>query len=222
MNPRCLFRATNRCTVDSGQWLAPYTGTVVTAAGDLDVDHMVPLANAHRSGGWAWSAKRKRAYANDLSFEGHLIAVTASANRSKRAKGPDEWQPRDRRHWCGYAINWITVKSTWELTATAAEWVALEEMLSTCADGIEVGTKASIPIIQPEIPTVATPSEARTEEALSMIHSVWIEIAGISTPGFKRRISMQLPVVPMKTSTGWTATETESLVRACPERPDIS
>ncbi len=29
---------------------------------------------------------------------------------------------------------------------------------------------------------------------------------------------IQPPVVPMKTSTGWTATETAWLVRACPER----
>ena len=53
---------------------------------------------------------------------------------------------------------------------------------------------------------------------------VGIRIAGVEVddPGFKRRISMQLPVVPMKTGTGWTATGTESLGRACPERPDIS
>ena len=159
------FRATNRCTVDKGQWLAPYTGPIVTVAGDLDVDHMVPLANAHRSGGWAWSAQRKQAYANDLSFDGHLIAVTASANRSKGAKGPEEWQPSNRRHWCDYAINWITVKATWGLTATAGEWAELEEMLSTCSDGIAIGQEASKPVTQPGIPTAATSGEARTGEA---------------------------------------------------------
>ena len=159
------FRATKRCTVDNGRWLAPYTGTSVTVAGDLDVDHMVPLANAHRPGGWAWSAQRKRAYANDLAFDGHLIAVTASANRSKGAKGPEAWQPQNRNHWCDYAINWITVKSTWGLTATVGEWAALEDMLSTCSDGIAIGAEASTPATQPEIPTAAMPSEAPTGEA---------------------------------------------------------
>lgn len=159
------FRALKRCTVDNGQWLAPYTGTSVTVAGDLDVDYMVPLANAHRSGAWAWSAQRKQAYANDISFEGHLIAVTASANRSKGAKRPEEWQPRDRRHWCDSAINWITVKSTWNLTATAAEWADLETMLSTCSDGIAIGAEALSPATRPEMPTMEISSEARTGEA---------------------------------------------------------
>ncbi|MDA1129209.1 MAG: excalibur calcium-binding domain-containing protein [Chloroflexi bacterium] len=148
-----IFRDTRRCTVDSGRWTALYTGTVVEVAGDLDLDHMVPLANAHLSGGWAWSAERKRAYANDISFEGHLIAVTASANRSKGAKGPEEWQPPDAGHWCDYAVNWITVKDTWNLTATAAEWAALEGMLSTCSGEIETGPEPSTPTTPHIIPT---------------------------------------------------------------------
>ena len=87
------FRGDLQCTVDTGQWLARYTGTLITVAGDLDIDHMVPLANAHDSGAWAWNPQEKEEYANDLSFDGHLIAVTASANRSKGARGPEAWKP---------------------------------------------------------------------------------------------------------------------------------
>ena len=158
------FRNANECTVDSGQWLAPYTGFLVESAGDLDVDHMVPLANAHRSGGWAWSPERKRAYANDLSFEGHLIAVTASANRSKGAKGPEGWQPTDSRHLCDYAVNWITVKAVWGLTATTAEWAALEDMLSTCSEKVEFGPGESPPTNQPVMPKAVATREPRMAE----------------------------------------------------------
>ena len=126
------YRSDRRCRVASGQWFAPYSSTVVTVPSDLDIDHMVPLANAHKSGAWQWSPERKRLYANYLDDPSHLIAVTASANRSKGAKGPDEWKPPDGSYWCQYAVDWITVKFDWELTATPEEFVALDQMLATC------------------------------------------------------------------------------------------
>ena len=126
------FATSARCRVTAGRWLAPYTGTLVVDASDLDVDHMVPLANAHVSGGWAWDSERKQAYANYLVDTDHVIAVTASANRSKGARGPEDWRPPAPDYWCEYAIDWIRIKQTWELTATLAEWTALEAMLGTC------------------------------------------------------------------------------------------
>ena len=83
------FKAADECKVQSGQWMAPFTGTTVTEASKLDVDHMVPLANAHKSGAWKWDAEKRKAYGNHLEDSYHLIAVTSSANRSKGAKGPD-------------------------------------------------------------------------------------------------------------------------------------
>ena len=94
---------------------------------------MVPLGNAHRSGAWQWPAEQRERYANYLEDPQHLIAVTASANRSKDARGPEEWKPEDRSYWCQYAIDWIIIKDTWELTVTRAEHDGLEQMLHTCA-----------------------------------------------------------------------------------------
>ena len=126
------FTREKECTVATGRWLDPFTGTTFTDAGDLDVDHLVPLANAHRSGGWRWSADRKRQFANSLAYANHLAAVSAAANRAKGAKGPEGWQPPNPDHHCQYARDWIAVKDEWGLTATAAEWAALAEMLGEC------------------------------------------------------------------------------------------
>ena len=137
------FQTDRECRVEAGQWLTPYSAIIITDPGDMDVDHMVPLRNAHNSGAWAWTAERKRLYANYLDDPQHLIAVTASANRSKGARGPEDWKPDDQNYWCQYAIDWITVKDTWELTVTRDEHEALAVMLNTCQDppGLSVSTQ---------------------------------------------------------------------------------
>ena len=138
------YRSDQRCRVATGQWRAPYSDTLVTVPSDLDVDHMVPLANAHRSGAWKWSPERKRQYANYLGDPNHLIAVTARANRSKSDKGPEEWKPPELSYWCRYAVDWVTIKYSWDLTATAVEFAALEEMLATCDVLHELGVVVSM------------------------------------------------------------------------------
>lgn len=138
------FATASGCRVVSGQWLGLFTGTPVTDASGLDVDHMVPLANAHRSGGWAWDTSTKRAYANDLSYAGHLIGVTASANRSKGSRGPEEWRPLDRGYWCRYATDWAQIKAAWGLSVTQEEFMAIGEMIDLCPPDARLETFGSL------------------------------------------------------------------------------
>ena len=153
------FEDRDQCAVATGSWTDPYTGGVFTDPGDLDIDHMVPLVNAHKSGGHSWDPERKRRYANDLTYHGHLIAVSASANRSKGGKGPDEWKPPNTDYWCQYALDWVTIKWEWDLTATESEASALSDMLSTCETRVFIQTerREDSQIEQTPRPTVVPP-----------------------------------------------------------------
>lgn len=128
------FASDEECRVTGGEWLGPWSGEVFTDAGDVDIDHHVPLGHAHESGGWDWDKERKRAYANDLSHPASLQVTQSSLNRSKGKQPPDEWRPEDTAGWCRYASDWVSVKAQWELTVSRAEVEALKEMLGTCDD----------------------------------------------------------------------------------------
>jgi hypothetical protein len=119
------------CRVLSGMWRDEFTGLVFTNPADLDIDHRVPLANAHRSGAWTWDSSRKRAYANEMADPEHLVAVSASANRSKGDRGPEAWRPPFTDNWCKYGNSWRAIKQRWALTMTPDEEVALREMCAS-------------------------------------------------------------------------------------------
>ncbi len=153
------FKTEDQCRVATGSWIGPYTGTAVDDPSLLDVDHVVPLANAHRSGGWAWNREKKAAYANDLNYPDHLIATTRGANRSKGADGPEAWRPPDESYWCEYAIDWFAIKNDWKLTATEEEWEALREMGETCDPPFVLPSASAMLVSTPrDVDPTAVPS----------------------------------------------------------------
>lgn len=121
------------CKLTGGSWLSPYDGVTVTAAGGLDVDHMVPLAEVHDSGGYAWDASRREAYANDQTSPLTLIAVTAKSNRSKSDKDPAQWMPPAGGYHCQYTAEWVATKLRWALAADEAEREALLGLAEDCS-----------------------------------------------------------------------------------------
>ena len=120
------------CRLVAGSWRDAYTGEVHRDPGELDVDHFVPLAEAHRSGGHAWSPERRAAFANDLEDTRTLIAVSASVNRSKSDQGPEEWLPPVAAYHCHYAADWVAVKARWRLSMDERERVTLGNLLQGC------------------------------------------------------------------------------------------
>lgn len=126
------FATEARCRVTTGSWATPWTGETLTAAGDMDIDHHVPLAHAHQAGAEYWSREKKARFSNDMDLSGALNATKAATNRAKGAKPPDEWRPPDETSWCRYAEYWIAVKTKWELSITPAELTALRDMLRRC------------------------------------------------------------------------------------------
>lgn len=121
----------DECRAVAGKWTSVYDDEAFSDAGDLDIDHTVPLANAWRSGARTWTQEKRKAFANDLTHP-QLLAVSAGSNRSKGDQGPDEWQPPSKTYWCTYARSWVSVKATYELSVTDAEKDMLVEMLDTC------------------------------------------------------------------------------------------
>lgn len=119
------------CAAVSGSWFSPYDGATWTAASDIDIDHMVPLAEAWTSGAWAWTTPERQAYANNLGGP-ELWAVTDNVNQSKSDQDPATWQPPLPSFDCTYARAWIQVKWYWDLTVDTAEKTALGDMLATC------------------------------------------------------------------------------------------
>jgi len=119
------------CMITSGEWRSPYDGKSTSDPQDLDIDHVVPLAAAWRSGASKWTDAKRSQFANDLTRP-QLLAVTASVNRAKGDQDPSTWKPPLRSFWCAYATDWIAVKAFWGLSVTTAEKGALTDMLNTC------------------------------------------------------------------------------------------
>ena len=114
------FSSTGK-TVSTGKWLSLYDGETWTKASDVDVDHVVALAEAWRSGAWKWSSSRRKSYANDLDVAWTLRAVTDDVNQSKSDSDPTNWLEISAPAVCVYLTEWVAVKIRWKLSVDAEE-----------------------------------------------------------------------------------------------------
>lgn len=131
--PAVLDTSGRYTKVVSGLWVGPYCGFVSTDPNKIQIDHMVPLGEAHDSGAATWSKTKKADYYNTITDTQHLIATKGGCNGSKGAKDPAEWMPPNRTYWCKYLNDWVAIKKKWALTVDQAEVDALKVGFRVCA-----------------------------------------------------------------------------------------
>jgi hypothetical protein len=124
------FTDEKECRVATGEWQCPLSGEKFTNPSDLDIDHMVPLKAAFDAGGFGWNKDKKSAYFNFLEAPEHLLATSASANRSKGSRSPMEWMPPKEDYRCEYLKNWVKIKRRWDLNLDSSAIIDL--MVENC------------------------------------------------------------------------------------------
>ncbi|TYP89356.1 MULTISPECIES: GmrSD restriction endonuclease domain-containing protein [Nitrosomonas] len=102
---------------------------IFTKASEVDIDHIVPLAHAHRHGVDSWTKKQRRAFANDFD---NLVVISDKANHAKSDKAPHEWLPLCKAYWCEYGKRWKHIKHKYQLIFTQQEQAALNSLAKTC------------------------------------------------------------------------------------------
>lgn len=122
-------RVGSSCSLSGGRWYSYYDGASWTATSDIDIDHMVPLAEAWDSGARTWTSTERKNYANDLGFYGSLVGVTDNVNQAKGDQDPATWMPSQQK--CRYLKEYVSVKIRWRLAVDTTEKSALSNLTST-------------------------------------------------------------------------------------------
>jgi hypothetical protein len=120
------------CTLSGGRWYSYYDRVSWTNAADVDIDHMVPLAEAWDSGARTWTTATRQAYANDLGDYRSLVGVTDNVNQAKGDQDVAEWLPQFDK--CRYLREYVAVKHRWRLTVDSAEKTAMHNLAATCTN----------------------------------------------------------------------------------------
>lgn len=121
------FKAKSMCLVQTGSLKDPYTGKSIhfvrgpKTSALVEIDHIVSVADAWRSGAYAWTPLKRVQFYNDSL---NLQATSRTQNNLKSDKTADRWLPMYNR--CTFARKQIAVKARWHLTVSAAEKAALK------------------------------------------------------------------------------------------------
>jgi hypothetical protein len=125
------------CVALSGRLDDPYTAMVIafrrgeSTSTRVQIDHVVALGDAWRSGAQQLSATQRLGLANDPL---NLLAVDGPANLQKSDSDAASWLPANKAFRCTYVARQVAVKRKWRLWVTAAEQATVSAVLATCPD----------------------------------------------------------------------------------------
>ncbi|MCG2624886.1 DUF1524 domain-containing protein [Arthrobacter sp. I2-34] len=128
---------TNNCIVISGTLAEPYTGTVINfvrgyaTSTQVQIDHVVALADAWQKGAQRLAPNQRQAFANDPL---NLMAADGPANQAKSASDAASWLPPNKAFRCEYVALQTAVKAKYKLWMTQSEHDAIARVLASCPD----------------------------------------------------------------------------------------
>ncbi len=123
------------CRVLTGTLVSPYTGATIgfvrgeTTSTLVQIDHVVALENAWRTGAQQLSQRERESLANDPA---NLFAVDQHSNAQKRSGDAATWLPADKSFRCTYVEHQVAVKTKYRLWVAPAEHDAMARILRTC------------------------------------------------------------------------------------------
>lgn len=136
--------ADNDCTVISGEFDEPYTGSHLVFHQKSDfttgvqIDHVVALSDAWQKGAQYMSADTRYQIATDPL---NLLAVDSKANQGKSDGDAATWLPSNKAFRCQYIARQISVKYKYSLWVTQAEHDTMAQILTTCPNEPAVGVE---------------------------------------------------------------------------------
>ena len=134
--------ADDNCTVLSGEFDEPYTGShlIFYQKSDLtkglQIDHVVALSDAWQKGAQNLTADERYALATDPL---NLLAVDSKTNQGKSDGDAATWLPPNKKFRCTYVARQVSVKYKYHLWVTQAEKDMIARILGNCPQEPAVG-----------------------------------------------------------------------------------
>jgi hypothetical protein len=141
---------TQGCVPLSGTLLDPYSGASIAFVRGADtsaavqIDHVVALSNAWRTGAQRLTAQQRQDFAGDPLG---LLAVAGPVNQAKGDDDAAAWLPPNEAYRCAYVARQIAVKTAYGFWVTPAEAAAMGTVLATCpGQPLPVGDDIPAPV----------------------------------------------------------------------------